>query len=486
MKLITIPLTKVDEEKRLVYGTAALEQVDKSNEIFDYAGSKPLFEKWSGDQHLSSAGKSYGNVREMHEKSAAGKITEPLGFDDVAKTITVCAKVVDDGAWQKVLEGVYTGFSIGGAYTKRWADETIKTAKRYIAAPNEISLVDNPCMPGATFEFIKSAGGTEKRGFAPAVGTFEKDEAQLSQSLYKVCESLGGSEPGASAHSKALRVMKKAEELKVDASGFAKAYVQAYGGEIGEKLEKSLYDVTTVADVLMQLNYCQSCLAYEAEYEGDGSEIPAKLKEVMTMLGAILVDLATEETKELLAATKTTADQIKKETIEMKKFWELYGGTVEKLTGSEDPEVKKMATHLKEIGKHVDGIQAAHDKMGEHLDALAGKDDSGGDDKDGAEKLAKAVKKVTAITDGRIEKLEAGQVQTVEALGNINESFKELLKKLPAPSNVAITHPVQKTADGAPAGDPPAIDPKDPGAALKLMKRVHEAGPTLTVLGTGK
>jgi hypothetical protein len=62
-----------------------------------------------------------------------------------------------------VTEGVYTGFSQGGRYVKRWPDpETGMT--RFTAEPSEISLVDLPCLPDATFEVVKD-GVVEKRAF---------------------------------------------------------------------------------------------------------------------------------------------------------------------------------------------------------------------------------------------------------------------------------------------------------------------------------
>jgi hypothetical protein len=33
-------------------------------------------------------------------------------------------KIVDDAEWNKVLEGVYTEFSIGAGYAKLWPDRT--------------------------------------------------------------------------------------------------------------------------------------------------------------------------------------------------------------------------------------------------------------------------------------------------------------------------------------------------------------------------
>lgn len=157
-----IPITKVDAARRLVYGVATAEAEDRTGEVCDYATTKPLYEKWSKEIEKSSRGKSLGNLRAMHAPVAAGKVTA-ITFNDDAKQIEICAKVVDDTEWAKVLEGVYTGFSQGGAYERRWTDCDGKV--RYTAAPSEISLVDLPCLPQATFEMIKADGTVERRRF---------------------------------------------------------------------------------------------------------------------------------------------------------------------------------------------------------------------------------------------------------------------------------------------------------------------------------
>lgn len=150
-------LMKVDEERRLVTGRATQEVLDRSGEIFDYASSKPFFEKWSGDISKSTDGKSLGNLRAMHGNVAAGKLTA-IDFNDADKAIDIVTKVVDEAEWQKVLEGVYTGFSIGGSYHKRWTDA--EKAQRFTADPCEISLVDLPCVPTASFFDIQKVDGT--------------------------------------------------------------------------------------------------------------------------------------------------------------------------------------------------------------------------------------------------------------------------------------------------------------------------------------
>ncbi len=158
-----IPITKVDAAKRLVYGIATAEAEDASGEVCDYATTKPYYEKWSGNIAKTTDGKSLGNLRAMHGHVAAGKVTQ-IEFNDAAKQIEICAKVVDDAEWNKVIEGVYTGFSQGGAYIKRWKDET-SGLQRYTAQPSEVSLVDLPCLPSATFSMIKADGVVELRKF---------------------------------------------------------------------------------------------------------------------------------------------------------------------------------------------------------------------------------------------------------------------------------------------------------------------------------
>ena len=158
-----IPLRKVDAAQRLVYGQID-ETPDRSGEVFDYASSKPYFLSWSRDAYKATNGKSYGNIRAMHGKVAAGKL-EGIHFNDASKSIQLVARIVDDAEWEKVEQGVYTGFSPGGSYVKRWQDNGLS---RYTAQPSEISIVDLPCIPSAGFTMVKADGVEERRSFARA------------------------------------------------------------------------------------------------------------------------------------------------------------------------------------------------------------------------------------------------------------------------------------------------------------------------------
>src|SRR5438045_8074682 len=96
----------------------------------------------------------FANIREMHQPSAVG-IAEEAAIDD--KGLYLGARIVDHDAWQKVVAGVYKGFSIGGHVTARDpADRNIVTG----LALSEISVVDRPANPEAVFDCWKRAAAT--------------------------------------------------------------------------------------------------------------------------------------------------------------------------------------------------------------------------------------------------------------------------------------------------------------------------------------
>lgn len=170
---VFVPLTKVDEEQRLVYGRITAEEQDQTGETMDYASSVPNFRKWSERIEEASGGLSKGNLRIMHQLKVGGKLTD-LAFNDDDQSIEVCAKVTDDAEWNNVLEGAYTGFSVGGRYEKKWTEVVNGVSlKKYTADPNEVSLVDNPCVKSATFQLIKTDGSVEDRTLGKAAGKEE-------------------------------------------------------------------------------------------------------------------------------------------------------------------------------------------------------------------------------------------------------------------------------------------------------------------------
>src|SRR5258708_6983694 len=216
-------IAKIDEARREVWGVATSEIVDKDGEIFDYKTSKPYFKVWSDEISKATAGKSLGNVREMHAPSAVGKLVE-IGFDDELKEIRVAAKIIDEAAWQKCKQGVYTGFSIGGTYVKAWKDGEYT---RYTAQPVEISVVDNPCNPGAHFTAVKADGTWEVRKFALRPKTAER--SSLQKGTEESMEKTGAKHSAETrAHHEAIA---KCVDKIAQACGEAKEHVNALLGK---------------------------------------------------------------------------------------------------------------------------------------------------------------------------------------------------------------------------------------------------------------
>jgi len=208
---VFVPLTKVDEEQRLVFGRITAEEVDQSGEVMDYETSKPNFEKWSSQIEEASGGLSKGNLRVMHGLQVAGKLTD-IAFDDESQSIEVCAKVVDEAEWNKVLEGCYTGFSVGGRYGKKWKDKVgDNVVQKFTAVPNEVSLVDNPCVKSATFTCVKADGAEELVKFK-AAEDLAKADGEAEEAAAEDEPVIPGLEPSNDD------VVAKAEQMAKDAA----------------------------------------------------------------------------------------------------------------------------------------------------------------------------------------------------------------------------------------------------------------------------
>lgn len=63
---------------------------------------------------------------------------------------------------------------------------------------------------------------------------------------------------------------------------------------------KGLYEVSWLARILADLGYLEDCVEWEAEYEGDGSEVPAKLASALAQLGQVLIEMTAEEVAEMI------------------------------------------------------------------------------------------------------------------------------------------------------------------------------------------
>ena len=159
---LSMPLTKVDKERRIVSGFASLDNVDKQDDIVTAEASMDAFAKFRG------------NIREMHQPLAVGKMVSFKAdkyFDPESKKFyngVFVSAYVSRGAqdtWEKVLDGTLTGFSIGGRMNK-WddgfdekSDKAIRIIKQYDLI--ELSLVDSPANQFANIVSVEKVDGVD-------------------------------------------------------------------------------------------------------------------------------------------------------------------------------------------------------------------------------------------------------------------------------------------------------------------------------------
>lgn len=146
-----------NDERQEVAGVIASSALDRDGEVFDYDGSKKYFQEWSEAVHDATSktvgedNASFGNVRLMHTKQVAGKLTD-IQFRDADKTVWGIAKITDAAIWQQIKEGVYSAFSVGA----NLVNTAYKEGKKLITiSPVEVSVVDYPSNPTTTFDWIK-------------------------------------------------------------------------------------------------------------------------------------------------------------------------------------------------------------------------------------------------------------------------------------------------------------------------------------------
>jgi len=161
---LSMPIAKVDKEKRTVSGFATLDNIDKQADIVPTDVSIKAFERFRG------------NLREMHMPIAVGRVVsfksdkfynkEEDKFYNGVFVNAYISKGAQD-TWEKVLDGTLSGFSIGGSikdseemYDSKM-DKAIRVIKEYDL--HELSLVDNPANQFANIVSIeKVADGTNK------------------------------------------------------------------------------------------------------------------------------------------------------------------------------------------------------------------------------------------------------------------------------------------------------------------------------------
>jgi hypothetical protein len=210
----------------------------------------------------------------------------------------------------------------------------------------------------------------------------------------------------------------------------------------GGDLKKGLHEVARMACLIQDLDWLQTCLENEAEWERDDSPLPAELKSQIGNLCTFLRALVEEETEELF----DDDDDVEVEVMEMaaghfsalKKFVE----GKEKLKKAAEALEKAGARHSK---ADMDRVQKMHDEahemhkcMGDMAEKCVDMHKSAAVMKNTAIDLGASGEKTEDEHDGKADKAVAGELAKmtakhdtlVKVLTELTPKVSDMLKRV--------------------------------------------------------
>lgn len=140
---VSMPMSKIDKENRLVSGWASLDNPDLQGDIVTAEASEKAFKRFRG------------NIREMHQPIAVGRMVsyKPDTYYDADGTayngifVTAYVSKGAQATWEKVLDGTLQAFSIKGPIRdsepvfEKGSGKTLRKVHDYDL--EELSLVDS-------------------------------------------------------------------------------------------------------------------------------------------------------------------------------------------------------------------------------------------------------------------------------------------------------------------------------------------------------
>ena len=246
---LSMPIGKVDIERRMVSGFATLDNIDKQDDIVTTEASLQAFKNFRG------------NLREMHQPSAVGKIVsfkEDKYFDPNSKKFysgVYVSAYVSKGAqdaWEKVLDGTYSGFSIGGNI-KSWddaynadMDKAIRIIKDYDLY--ELSLVDSPANQFASIISVEKVNGHNVISGASVDAVIENVFYDSENGIVLVSDSETAESPVSGKNMENIGFVEKSDDEKAN---MIKFLVDSAKGISTIKITKEVNKMTEATEAVL-------------------------------------------------------------------------------------------------------------------------------------------------------------------------------------------------------------------------------------------
>lgn len=382
----TLPLTKVDEEKREVSGFASLDNADAHDDIVLADASSRAFSRFRG------------NIREMHQPIAVGKMVdfrEDEYFDSETnktfKGIFVTVKVSRgaQNTWEKVLDGTLTGFSIGGSIVdseqtilkSEGGDRSIRLIKDYDL--EELSLVDNPANPLANVFSIQKT----KDGQAEVTGMIAEKSSEIvfyckEDGITKtgtedavLCPSCGNSmheagwieyatnEEKVAKMADCLKTFSTEEDTSGEAEGGVNVSEKVNKSVVNSESEESNIDVTEqgkaeteVESSVEEVSEVEEVIPEEeVETENEVTEVEDETDEIHKMFSTLREDLNGDLQKNF--------GTLEKRITEVSKSFDEFGEKIEGRLAELDGKHSELTTKIATLKNDLDSVEKSIVKL---------------------------------------------------------------------------------------------------------------------------
>jgi hypothetical protein len=374
---LSMPIAKVDQERRIVSGFATLDNVDRQGDIVPSDTSINAFKRFRG------------NLREMHQQIAVGKVVsfkEDKYFDPESKKFyngVYVSAYVSKGAqdtWEKVLDGTLTGFSIGGnikdsedVYNEDM-DKAIRVIKDYDLY--ELSLVDNPANQYANVISIEKnhdGGYLAKASIENVFWCSSDDLVQLSADASSDCprcdkgmQNIGFVESNDAEKADVVKtILTRMKNDEKEVSKMAEENIETSEAEVVETAE----EVEKTVDTPVEED--ETVAKAEEETTSEETESVEKSEEVEEEPAEEVEDVeeteksveAPEDTEVLKTVAETVTSAIETLAETMKTLNEKVEDLHKTITGVSQEvagvsqEVKEVKSSYEEFGKRVDAVE---------------------------------------------------------------------------------------------------------------------------------
>ena len=366
---LSMPFNKVDKERRIVSGFATLDNLDKQNDIVTPEASLQAFSKFRG------------NIREMHQPLAVGKMVsfkEDKFFDPETKKMysgIYVSAYVSKGAqdtWEKVLDGTLSGFSIGGKMNK-WddgydekMDSKVRIIKDYDLV--ELSLVDTPANQFANILSVEKVDGVDVvKGMDTVIENvfwdsesglvlLSENETEVSPTSGVPMQNIGFVEKSDSEKTEMLKfLVDSAKGIKTSKITKEESPMTDATNEVVEETTVETVEVAPEADAVVEDAVSEEVTEEAPVVEEVAEEAPAEEAEE--------VSPADDETEKTLVvnAVSEIKDTLTSAFSDLASIVKSLQAQVDELNKSIDSvktEVKESKDVFNEFGKRVDAVEA--------------------------------------------------------------------------------------------------------------------------------